>query len=100
MEKWVLIQSNGDRFILEGQEVFIGREPTNDLTIPDPHLSRHHVRLALVDGVWMIDDLGSTLGTTINGSPLRGAVELHTGDKILLGRTIALEVGIQRAENV
>jgi pSer/pThr/pTyr-binding forkhead associated (FHA) protein len=54
----------------------------------------------MVDGVWMIDDLGSTLGTTINGSPLRGAVELHAGDKILLGRTIALEVGIQRAENV
>jgi pSer/pThr/pTyr-binding forkhead associated (FHA) protein len=68
--------------------VIIGREPTNELMIADPHLSRHHARLDLVDGVWMLDDMGSTLGTTLNGVLVRTPVALNDGDLIVFGRTI------------
>jgi pSer/pThr/pTyr-binding forkhead associated (FHA) protein len=75
-------------FALNGKQVIIGREPTNELMIADPHLSRHHGRLDLVDGVWMLDDMGSTLGTTLNGVLVRTPVALNDGDLIVFGRTI------------
>ena len=75
-------------FALNGNQVIIGREPTNELMIADPHLSRHHARLDLVDGVWMLDDMGSTLGTTLNGVLVRTPVALNDGDLIVFGRTI------------
>ncbi|NLB71267.1 MAG: FHA domain-containing protein [Chloroflexi bacterium] len=79
-------------FVLEGEEIFIGREPTNHLTIPAPQLSRHHARIDLVDGVWMLDDMGSTLGTTVNGEPVRSPRKLEHGDLIVFGRTVELKV--------
>lgn len=83
-----LILNDGNEFILFGSQVIIGREPTNDLMFADPHLSRHHARLDLVDSVWMLDDMGSTLGTTLNGEPVRTPVALKNGDLIVFGRTI------------
>ena len=88
MSSMKLVFSDEAEFVLEGQEIFIGREPTNDLMLADPHLSRHHARLDLVAGVWMLDDMGSTLGTTLNGEPVRKQVGLKDGDLIVFGRTI------------
>lgn len=87
-----LVFEDGNEFNMQDKEIFIGREPTNHLTIPDPHLSRHHARLALVDGQWTIDDIGSTLGTTLNGDPVRQPMVIKAGDVIKFGRTIEARV--------
>ncbi|NLE84520.1 MAG: FHA domain-containing protein [Chloroflexi bacterium] len=88
MNSMKLVFNDEAEFVLVGEEIFIGREPTNHLTIPVPQLSRHHARIKLVDGVWMLDDMGSTLGTTLNGEPVRNQVGLKDGDLIVFGRTI------------
>ena len=87
--------NDGFEFLLEGSQVIIGREPTNDLMFADPHLSRHHARLDLVDGVWMLDDMGSTLGTTLNGEPVRTPAGLKNDDLIVFGRTIEVRFVIE-----
>ena len=83
-----LILPDGNKFKLTSNEVIIGREPTNDLMLADPHLSRHHARIDLVDSVWMLDDMGSILGTTLNGKPLRTSMGLKHGDIIVSGGTV------------
>ena len=63
--------------------VVIGREA--DITVDDPRLSRHHVRMSLVSGVLHLEDLGSTNGTSVNGRPLIDRRPLRTGDEVLMG---------------
>ncbi|MFU8873435.1 FHA domain-containing protein [Micromonospora sp. SL4-19] len=65
----------------------IGRAPTADLVLADPHLSRRHATVQLtVDGVWLTD-LGSTNGTWLNDQPITGSVQIADGDVIRIGRT-------------
>ena len=83
-----LILPDGNEFKLTDSEVIIGREPTNDRMLADPNLSRHQARIDLVDGDWVLDDIGSTLGTTLNGKPVRASMGLWHGDIIVFGGTI------------
>ena len=48
--------------------------------------------IATRDGVLFVEDLGSTNGTLVNRRKIKGAIPLHQGDTLQVGRTI-LEVG-------
>jgi hypothetical protein len=65
---WVIELPDGETLPVEGEDVVIGRKPTeaNAITIPDPTrtLSKSHARLVWRDR-WYIEDLGSTNGLTI-----------------------------------
>ena len=80
------------RDILGGHLVTIGREPTHDIVIPDPSISRFHAFAKQgADGEFLLQDAGSTNGTTVNGAsvPARGAgqpAHLKPGDTVRLGR--------------
>jgi pSer/pThr/pTyr-binding forkhead associated (FHA) protein len=50
-------------------------------------VSRKHARIALVDGVISIEDLGSTNGTFVNGEKVQQGT-LHEGDRVLIGTNI------------
>ena len=47
--------------------------------------SSAHARLVPQGDVMVLEDLGSTNGTYLNGEPLRGASPLHAGDTIRIG---------------
>jgi hypothetical protein len=68
----------------------IGRDITNEITVNDPEVSRHHCRLTRGQGGYTLEDLGSTNGTFINGRRLTGAQPLAPGDLIGLGETVTL----------
>lgn len=65
----------------------IGRSADNDFVIDDSNLSRRHALVENFDGVYFLSDCGSQNGTTLNGNPVTGPVQLHNGDVILLGGT-------------
>lgn len=69
-------------------EVYIGRSEENDVVILDETVSARHARIILERaGVFMLQDLDSTNGTTLNQKPLLPdrAVELKDADAIAFG---------------
>jgi predicted component of type VI protein secretion system len=70
--------------------ITLGRDITNDIVINDPEVSRHHSRMTRSAGGYMLEDLGSTNGTFVNGQRLTGARQLNSGDLISLGETVTL----------
>ncbi len=72
---------------LVGEQVVLGREP-GQMLLRDPVISRRHASVTLRTGLYMLDDLGSTNGTALNGEPFDGAAILRNGDKISLGHTV------------
>lgn len=71
--------------------VTLGRDITNDIVINDPEVSRHHLRLTRSAGGFILEDLGSTNGTFVNGQRLTGQRPLRPGDKLGLGETVTLD---------
>ena len=45
----------------------IGRMSTNDICLSDLHVSRKHIQLRVVEGNFILFDLGSVGGTFVNG---------------------------------
>ncbi|MCL2725953.1 MAG: Flp pilus assembly complex ATPase component TadA [Polyangiaceae bacterium] len=65
-------------------EVTIGRGAGNDLILPRGNVSKHHARLVVRDGRFIISDLGSTNGIYVNGRRIGQATVVRVGDKIYL----------------
>jgi len=66
----------------------VGREAGNDIIINDPQVSRHHARLTLQVSTYVLEDLGSTNGTFVNGRRVSGPASLSIGDMVGLGDTV------------
>lgn len=80
-------QDRGARFGLLGSEASIGRGPVMDLVLTDPRVSRRHARLLVDDGRLLVEDLGSTSGTSVNGRAITDATVLAVGDRLRMGDT-------------
>jgi predicted component of type VI protein secretion system len=80
----------GVTFPLEGDQLIIGRDSSNGVAINDAEISRKHSRLSFQGGKYVLEDLGSTNGTFVNGQRLAGPVVLKPGDVVSLGEQIVL----------
>jgi two-component system, NtrC family, response regulator HydG len=67
------------------QVMTIGRAPTNRIVLRDELCSRNHCELYRNGSTWVVRDLGSRNGTTVNGGPVVGERELESGDLIQIG---------------
>jgi hypothetical protein len=65
--------------------VVIGRAPGADIVIPGSYVSGRHARISLLGENLLIEDLGSTNGTTVNNTRIHGAEQLADGDVIGVG---------------
>jgi pSer/pThr/pTyr-binding forkhead associated (FHA) protein len=63
----------------------LGRGDSADIRLEDTFASSAHARLVAEGDVIVLEDLGSTNGTYLNGEPLRGPQPLHIGDSIRIG---------------
>lgn len=69
--------------------VTIGREPDNTIQIlGDSYISSHHARVSVAGEHVVLDDLGSTNGTFLNGSRVIEQRSVHIGDRIQVGYTV------------
>ena len=83
--------SAGKIYPLEGDEILIGREPDSTLQIDSPGISRRHARLYFQNNQYLLEDLGSSNGTFVNGERISNPRVLKNGDIISLGKLIQLE---------
>lgn len=72
-------------FRLEGEEGTIGRRHGNTYVVPDPCVSRLHAAIRKEAGAYVVTDLGSSAGTSVNGQQLAGPCVLYHGDVISFG---------------
>jgi hypothetical protein len=63
----------------------LGRGEQADIQLEDGFASTTPARLVPHGDVIVLEDLGSTNGTYLNGEPLSGPQPLHVGDKIRIG---------------
>lgn len=80
----------GAAYTLEGDQITIGRDSTNTITINDAEISRRHARLSFQGGKYVLEDLGSTNGTFVNGQRLAGPRVLKPGEVVSFGEQIVL----------
>lgn len=74
------------RFLVlqDGETLAVGRDPSCDLVVDDPRVSKRHACLRWMGSGWVLEDLGSKNGTHVNAEPARG-LPLQDGDAISLG---------------
>jgi pSer/pThr/pTyr-binding forkhead associated (FHA) protein len=64
----------------------IGRVESNDVILVDPGISREHARFHGKRGVYLVEDLGSSNGTRLNGELIEGPEVLRDGDYVGIGQ--------------
>lgn len=81
-------ETTQSKIAIPGVKCKIGRDPTNQIVIKDDqYASRFHAWITYEDGHFFIEDLGSTNGTLLNGSPLINRRPLVNGDQLRIGRS-------------
>jgi hypothetical protein len=77
----------GGEFPLGAQpEIIVGRSSELDMVLVEDMVSRRHARIACGEQI-VIEDLGSTNGTFVNGEKIKKAT-LKEGDRVLIGTSI------------
>jgi len=78
----------GRTVVCEGEEINIGKLPSNNLALNDSSVSRYHMRIAPGRHGFVITDLDSTNGTFISGLRIRevavdGPIDIDLGDSLV-----------------
>ena len=85
----LFVQKDGEEpreLDFEGPVVLIGRGDTNDLVVDDVRSSRKHCSVSETPQGAVLEDLGSSNGTSYNGEPVKRTL-LESGDKFSIGST-------------
>jgi pSer/pThr/pTyr-binding forkhead associated (FHA) protein len=83
-----------ERFEVRGPSIVIGRAPDCDVVLLDQEASRHHARISLVDGRYVIEDVQAANPTVLNDQVLAEAHILENGDLIVIGSVLFQVQGV------
>ena len=73
---------------LKEGEFLVGREDDCDFVIHKGDVSRHHAKVVMQGKKVHIEDLGSSNGTFVNSTPIKGQVELKHRDIVQIGENV------------
>jgi len=96
-ENWTLAVERGPKELrglkmLVTGPVVIGRSPGADIVINAGYVSGRHARFSLIGDKLLIEDLGSTNGTQLNGQTIAGIAALSEGDIVAIG-DVTIRIG-------
>jgi uncharacterized protein YraI len=80
--------SVGQVYTMMGDLLTIGRAQDNDVMLDDPQVSRYHAHLMRHGDEIIIEDLGSTNGTLVNGRRISGPHVLQPSETIAVGASV------------
>ncbi|MDF2503666.1 MAG: hypothetical protein K0R06_1157 [Clostridium sp.] len=75
------------------REITMGRKEDNTVVLHEEYVSGHHARIYLKNNNYILEDLGSTNGTTVNGEKINEKEYLRAGDKIEIGTIVFKVIG-------
>lgn len=86
----LILEEGGDSRVLEleAAELTIGRTADNAVRVSDALSSRKHCKIQKTDEGFVVEDLKSRNGTTLNGKPLVEPRVLAIGDRIAIGLSV------------
>ena len=87
----IIITENGvelARKTVAPGEYVIGRDLACDVPVTVGLVSRRHAKLTVNYNEWLVEDLGSSNGTLVNGKPLTQATRLWPNQKIQIGSAL------------
>lgn len=92
-EKAVLLilssEELGRTFVIDNDEILIGRDPDCDIRLNDAEVSARHCRISVpAERTFIIEDLDSTNGTFINKKAVKKQTQLFYSDRLVLGKTV------------
>jgi len=85
---------DGNRIVRVQRGILIGRSPSAGIRLADPTVSRVHARIERHDQSVRVEDLGSRNGTLLNGKPIPHEAVLAPGDRVRIGSTDIVFVGV------
>ena len=77
----------GEFPMVPDKQIVVGRSSDLDMVLVEDMVSRKHARIACENQAVIIEDLGSTNGTFVNGEKIKRA-QLKEGDRVLIGTSI------------
>jgi pSer/pThr/pTyr-binding forkhead associated (FHA) protein len=80
-----LLIVDGKRLVVGPAGVTIGRSRQCDIVLNDPNVSRQHAEIRPRGGSWVLNDLGSTNGSLLNGRRIEAPEQVRPGDEIEIG---------------
>jgi hypothetical protein len=87
-QQTALLLMGGKRLVVGPGGATMGRSRQCDVTVDDANVSRTHAEVRPRGGSWVVNDLGSTNGSRLNGHRIEGSEVLKPGDEIELGTTV------------
>ena len=81
------------------REIIVGRSSELDMVLVEDMVSRKHAKITTTGDQIVIQDLGSTNGTFVNGEKIK-KVRLKEGDRILIGTSIIKLVAVDSSQVV
>jgi pSer/pThr/pTyr-binding forkhead associated (FHA) protein len=99
-QAFVIVRGGPDagREQLLRDRLVVGRSPSADLVLTDPTVSRRHVEVRIDGTTVVVEDLGSSNGTSVDGKTIETATRLGAGEQIHIGST-DLEVVMETGES-
>jgi hypothetical protein len=80
-----LLIVDGKRLMVGPTGATIGRSRQCDVVVNDPNVSRQHAEIRPRGGSWVLTDLGSTNGSSLNGRRIEGSEVIRPGDEVEVG---------------
>lgn len=84
MSAQLVALSDGPSYTLDKVVLLIGRSEECDIQIDSQKVSRKHCCLAMLNGILLARDLGSTNGIKINGKKVTEG-SINPGDELTIG---------------